>query len=443
MTDTTNLELPYLEAAQSQKHVTHNEALTMLDAIVHISVIDTSYTEPPGTPNVAEGQRYIVATGGTGAWSGWDNSIAAYQDGVWVEYVPVEGWLAWDQANEQLLVFNGAIWENVNTMALSIGAIALLGINGATADSTNRLSVNSPGVLFNRETDTFALTMNKQAAGNDNVIYFQTGFSTRVIMGNSGDDDFILKVSPNGSDFYTSISIDKDTGNMGVGTTADANNRLSVSGSSALFTNGSGSFSFVFSKNAVANDASLTFQTNYSSRCLLGLLGDDDTTLKVSPDGAAWTSAMIVDKDTAAVSHEQHPKFGGYCNYDQYNAAGAWFTVDINTLRHNDQSSISSGVFTAPHDGYYMFGAGVRHKTNSTVPAAMLLGFSVNSATPNSDALTQTGEGGAAIDDYTSLTVTACLKLSASDTVEAQAYFVTNDAYLDADYSYFWGAQIA
>lgn len=34
MTDTTNLALPYLEAAQAQKHVTHNEALTTLDAIV-------------------------------------------------------------------------------------------------------------------------------------------------------------------------------------------------------------------------------------------------------------------------------------------------------------------------------------------------------------------------------------------------------------------------
>lgn len=445
MADTPNLELPYLEAAQAQKHVTHNEALTKLDAIVQISVLDTSYTSPPASPAPSEGDRYIVAATGAGDWAGWDNHIAAYQDSAWVEYTPLEGWIAWDQANQELLVFDGSNWVNASSTSLSDGSITLLGINGATADSTNRLSVNSPGVLFNREVDDVALKLNKEAAGDENIIYFQTGFSTRVMMGNQGDDDFILKVSPNGSSFYTAISIDKDTGNLGFGTTADATNRISVSGSSALFTNGSGSFSFVFSKNAAGDDASLTFQTNYSARCLFGLLGDDDTTLKVSPNGSDYTAAMVVDKDTAAVSHEQHPKFSGYCNYDQYNAAGAWFTLDINNVRHNNQAALytADAVFRAPHDGYYIFGAGCRHKTNSTVPAAMLLGFSINSASPTGDRLTQTGEGGAAIDDYTSLNLTACMHLSANDTVEAQAYFVTNDAYLDADYSYFWGAQIA
>jgi hypothetical protein len=33
MMDTTHLQLPYLAAAQAQKHVTHNEALRLLDAL--------------------------------------------------------------------------------------------------------------------------------------------------------------------------------------------------------------------------------------------------------------------------------------------------------------------------------------------------------------------------------------------------------------------------
>ena len=48
---TTHLGLPYLSAAQAQKHVTHNEALRSLDALVQIAVLDTTETDPPVTPD--------------------------------------------------------------------------------------------------------------------------------------------------------------------------------------------------------------------------------------------------------------------------------------------------------------------------------------------------------------------------------------------------------
>ena len=39
---TTHLLLPYIQASQAQKHVTHNEALRLLDAMVQLSAV--SYT---------------------------------------------------------------------------------------------------------------------------------------------------------------------------------------------------------------------------------------------------------------------------------------------------------------------------------------------------------------------------------------------------------------
>ena len=45
--ETSNLLLPYILAAQAQKHVTHNEALRKLDALVQISVIDRDLAAPP------------------------------------------------------------------------------------------------------------------------------------------------------------------------------------------------------------------------------------------------------------------------------------------------------------------------------------------------------------------------------------------------------------
>jgi len=43
MSETTaHLALPFIMAAQAQKHVTHNEALRILDGIVQLSVKDVN-----------------------------------------------------------------------------------------------------------------------------------------------------------------------------------------------------------------------------------------------------------------------------------------------------------------------------------------------------------------------------------------------------------------
>ena len=81
MTDiTSHLALPYVMASQAQKHVTHNEALRLLDGLVQLSVLDRHLTAPPGSP--ADGDRYIVAAGATGDWAGWDLNIAYFVDGA-------------------------------------------------------------------------------------------------------------------------------------------------------------------------------------------------------------------------------------------------------------------------------------------------------------------------------------------------------------------------
>ena len=58
MPTTPHLGLPLMAAAQAQKHVTHNEALALLDALVQCAVLDKDLATPPASP--AEGARYIV-----------------------------------------------------------------------------------------------------------------------------------------------------------------------------------------------------------------------------------------------------------------------------------------------------------------------------------------------------------------------------------------------
>lgn len=109
MSDTTNLRLPLLEAAQAQKHVTVNEALMRLDALVALSVIDRGRTSPPTAP--ADGDRHIVASGATGAWTGQDGAVAAWQDGAWAFLAPRTGWRAHVAGEGRVVWWTGAAWS--------------------------------------------------------------------------------------------------------------------------------------------------------------------------------------------------------------------------------------------------------------------------------------------------------------------------------------------
>ena len=124
----------------------------------------------------------------------------------------------------------------------------------------------------------------------------QTDFSARALVGLFGDDDFSLKVSPDGATFLTGLAIDKDTGNVAIGGGPDANNRPLVSGESTLFTN-PGDVRLNLSKGAAANDATLSFQTGFAAHFLVGLLANDHLTLKYTPNGVTYPSppALVVN----------------------------------------------------------------------------------------------------------------------------------------------------
>lgn len=101
---------------------------------------------------------------------------------------------------------SGIVIDDSNFLSGAAG----VGIGGASPDATNRLSVNAPAVLFNRETDDIQVKLNKQAASDTASFLFQTGFSGRAEIGLVGDDDFAFKTSPDGAVFLTGILIDKD-----------------------------------------------------------------------------------------------------------------------------------------------------------------------------------------------------------------------------------------
>lgn len=218
MADSAKLDLPFVEASQAQKHVTVNEAFRRLDVFVNTLVKDRDLTAPPQSPS--DGDTYIAAPQATGIWAGADSNVWAYLDGAWEKFVPFEGWNVWLEDESKLVTWNGSTWQDLSSLVgsgvtaseLDDGTITTIGVN-ANADDTNRLSVNAPSVLFNRETDDINLTLNKDATADDARITFQKGFSTRALLGLLGDDNFKLQAS-NGTSFFDSIIAGSSNGQV-------------------------------------------------------------------------------------------------------------------------------------------------------------------------------------------------------------------------------------
>ncbi|TCP61933.1 uncharacterized protein DUF2793 [Rhodovulum bhavnagarense] len=120
MDETANLSLPLLQAAQAQKHVTMNEALTRLDVLVNLTLQSVSVTSPPAS--ATDGLAWGVPAGAVDAWSGRDGLIAMADNGGWAFGAPAAGWRAWvmDQGHE--VQHDGSGWRPAFAARAASGA---------------------------------------------------------------------------------------------------------------------------------------------------------------------------------------------------------------------------------------------------------------------------------------------------------------------------------
>lgn len=215
MAETPRLTLPYIEAAQAQKHVTHNEALGLLDQLVQAAVLDRDLSTPPSSPT--EGDCYIPAAGATGAWAGKVGSLAYRRDGVWLFAAPKVGWMVWVIDEVQPIAFDGTTWQPAFALVARASGFAALGVN-TSADTANRLAVRAPAALFSAEptagggSGSHRLILSKEAADKTASLLLQDGFSGRAELGLTGDDDLHVKVSAAGSSWIEAMRIGAATG---------------------------------------------------------------------------------------------------------------------------------------------------------------------------------------------------------------------------------------
>lgn len=133
--------------------------------------------------------------------------------------------------------------------------------------------------------------------------------------------------------------------------------------------------------------------------------------------------------------------FSAYTNFDNYIAAGTPTKVQFNNDDFNDAGAFSPSAnsFTAPADGIYAFGVSMRFRANATVPSKVIAAFYKNGV--------ELGRGravsGAPVDDVTTYNLSVLTALAAGDVIDVRVTFETNDGYIKAAQSHFWGHAVS
>jgi hypothetical protein len=207
MDTSPRLGLPFIAPQQAQKHISFNEAIRVLDTLVQPAVMSRTTATPPGSP--ASGEAYIVAPSATGAWAGKDGEVASYADGGWDFITPADGWLAFVGDTAEIAICQSGLWSALVTNGGT--SIAKFGIN-ATADLTNRLAIAAAASLFTHDGSGHQLKINKSAAGDTASVLFQQSFTGHAEFGLAGDNDFHVKVSPDGIAWHDALKVAASNG---------------------------------------------------------------------------------------------------------------------------------------------------------------------------------------------------------------------------------------
>ncbi len=198
---TRNLKLPLLVPNQSGKEFTHNEALIIIDSLIHNVVIDILNT-PPTELNV--GNKYIIGANAGGDFKNKENQIAIYDENGW-KFVEVQnGYFVWVINHSSLYIFENNIWKILDISDKRIKVTEPKTNEILKYDGLNFINSNS---LSNIE--QLSIISNLIVKDADKLSKF------RLEVNENGSD---INVSNNGVNWLKCISIDNSSGKVDFGT---------------------------------------------------------------------------------------------------------------------------------------------------------------------------------------------------------------------------------
>lgn len=217
MSITPHHGLPLLAAAQAQKHVTLNEALILIDGLMHLAVQERNRNDPP--EQVRAGDRYVIGAAPTGYFVGKAGMLAAFDGSNWNYSTLRAGCCLYSINEKRIFIHDGTGLKPVQDFIDRPDSLTRLGI-GTGPDANNVLSVKGDAALF-AAADTneggngsFRFTLNKGQESTVLSQLYQTNWSGRAETGLIGDESFRIKMSPNGSSWFDALIADPSNGSV-------------------------------------------------------------------------------------------------------------------------------------------------------------------------------------------------------------------------------------
>ncbi len=134
------LGLPLLAAGQAQKEVTHNEALTLIDAAIAPVVVAVGTVAVPAMAGA--GDCWIVGAGAGGAWTGQAGALAVQTGGGWRFVDLPQGAMVTEQSSGARWLRTVTGWQAPAAIAAPIGGAVVDGqVRAALTALLNALSV--------------------------------------------------------------------------------------------------------------------------------------------------------------------------------------------------------------------------------------------------------------------------------------------------------------
>jgi Protein of unknown function (DUF2793) len=122
--ETGRHHLPLLAVSQAQKEITHNEALVLIDALLH-PVAEDRLSFPPAPIDADIGKCWLVGASAQGAWTGRTDHIAIWIGGGWRFLVPCAGMRLRLLTTGSESFWSGAQWLDSPTIADATGGTVI------------------------------------------------------------------------------------------------------------------------------------------------------------------------------------------------------------------------------------------------------------------------------------------------------------------------------
>ena len=131
--ETPRFALPLLAVGQAHKELFHNDALLLLDFLLHPAV--RAVADDPDLLLPAEGECWLIGPAPLSGWSGRAGEIAGWSAGGWHFIKPLESMRIVISADNSSAVYDGTGWQFISQIDGPTG--------GATVDSEARLAIDS------------------------------------------------------------------------------------------------------------------------------------------------------------------------------------------------------------------------------------------------------------------------------------------------------------